>query len=907
MNNKYVRWLSIILGIFLFLLILGNFGLNYWLKNNLPTYLKKNTAYNITYKGLNVELLSGNISARGISINNKIPVDKHKIGLQGTVDSLSISRFGIYDALVNNNISTKNIILIKPVLNIKLTANKIRNKKNKNPVDFRNVNIKDGTIQIFKSNDSKLLSVSNLNLRISDLELNSGNNDYGLPLGFDSYSINATDLYFRPDNSYLITANTLNTTKGQLKLSNLGITPLLSFNNFVKYNPQKNSMLSLKAKELLIDDFKIKNKKITVRNILLDQAFLKLYTAGNKKNEQRKKAEDFQYDISLDNLLLKQANLEVLKLNQSPLLAVQDLTFNLKELELNKETINEKVPFAYKSFLINSKNIDLYTSNEHLKIAIAKVNQSTVSLNNILLKTTKSDATKNNFDLRSKSVFVKINDWKTIDQKFKFDIDQVFVDQIQGKIASATQKAGKDNGASIIKFPLSINRINIKNSDLNIENKGNPMQLTKLNININNLEVSESSLHQKLLKSESYTISLASFTQQPNKFYRLSANNLKLSNNSGQISNFEMKPLVSRAQFIRMIPTEKDLYDIKLQNLSFKGQWDLLNSNQFVDVDQANITGLKADIFRSKIPDDDLTVKPLYSKLLRSIKIPLFVNNVDIKNSTLVYEEDTPTSDGPGRINFNPFNLNIKNINSGKMKGKPTQVAITIDAGFMDASPLHINWGFNTMDMRDRFKITGSVSAMAANNINPFIEPYLNVTATGLIKKLDFNFNGDPSQISGVMKMQHDNLKVQIKKKKTGEVNEILSWVANLVIKNTSDKYPESVSVNRVERDNTKSFFNLLWKGMQDGLAQTLIGINYKKSIDQVKNTVETVKDGVANVKDEVKEVQNSVKKSGDDVKKSVDDANKEVDSTKEQGSPPTDEQPKKKGFFKKIFKKNKE
>jgi hypothetical protein len=138
---------------------------------------------------------------------------------------------------------------------------------------------------------------------------------------------------------------------------------------------------------------------------------------------------------------------------------------------------------------------------------------------------------------------------------------------------------------------------------------------------------------------------------------------------------------------------------------------------------------------------------------------------------------------------------------------------------------------------------------MPAYRLNPFIEPYLHVNATGLIKKLDFDFKGNLVEISGTMKMHHDNLKVVIMKKNSNDKNKLLSVIANLFIKNSSDKFPKSVTVDHVKRDNTKSFFNLLWKGLENGLAKTLIGINYKTTTETVKNIASDIKDATSAVK----------------------------------------------------------
>ena len=78
--------------------------------------------------------------------------------------------------------------------------------------------------------------------------------------------------------------------------------------------------------------------------------------------------------------------------------------------------------------------------------------------------------------------------------------------------------------------------------------------------------------------------------------------------------------------------------------------------------------------------------------------------------------------------------------------------------------------------------------------------------------------------------------------KDDGEKNKLLSAVANIFVRSDSGKYPESVSVENVERDRTKSFFNLFWKGIEQGLKKTLLGTNIEKTEQAVKNTVENTK-----------------------------------------------------------------
>lgn len=114
MGKKTLNKFRILAGI----ILAANFGLNYWLKTQLPEYIKKNTDYKVSYKTLDVDLGTGNILSTGISVNSKNPQNTNVIGLQGTIDTLKISRFGIYDAIFNKRISSSDLLLAKPNLNV---------------------------------------------------------------------------------------------------------------------------------------------------------------------------------------------------------------------------------------------------------------------------------------------------------------------------------------------------------------------------------------------------------------------------------------------------------------------------------------------------------------------------------------------------------------------------------------------------------------------------------------------------------------------------------------------------------------------------------------------------------------------------------------------------------------------
>ena len=859
MKNKYFRIFSIVAGILLLLLLIINFGLNFWLKNNLDHYIKKNSHYIVSYKTLAVDLGTGNIKATGITINNKNPQNHEIVRFQGTVDTLSIARLGIYDAIFNQSINTSNLVLSKPNLNI-ILPQKNNDKKEKKQTDITvdNIKINDGNIQVFKPTKQKLLSVSDFNLVVENLQLTEESTGEKLPFSYDYYEISGKNFFFRPDNVYAFTAKYITTKDGQMSLKDFAMNPLLSYANFTKYYPKKRNLFDFKSSEMEFKDMVLKDDKITLTKVRFENPDLKMFTTNVKPLEKKK---SFTYDVQLEDVLFNNAKINILNPNGAPLFAAGDLTMKINKFAMNEQTAKGNIPFQYNDFTINGNEVFYSSNTQNVNVEALSINPKLANLQAVSVKSTVSKSDKTLLDIDAKQVNLAIKEWNFVENKLKLNIDNVVINELNGKIKGSTSPKKKVKPAfEGISFPLIVKNVSLKNSNLIYDKGSQPLTFKDLNANIQNIELNANTIKGEIpFKIGNYSFTTRNFNYKT-EFYNLSSSLVKVNKNTIQISNFAMLPTVSRAQFIRMIPAEKDLYDIKVNQISVNGSWDFFSNNKFLEASDVKLNGVNANIFRSKIPADDLKEKPMYSKLLRSIKIPMFINNLAINNSLLVYEEDTKKSEGPGKLTFNNFSLKAKNINSGKMKGKPTQIPITINCLFMNASPMNVNWNLDTASANDAFSISGNVADLPASRINPFIEPYLKVRASGLIADLIFNFKGNYQGLNGSLKMKHKDLKIAIFRE-TGEKNKLLSAVANVFVRSNSDKYPESVPVEKVERDKTKSFFNLFWKGIEQGLKKTLIGKNALKKEENIKKTIETTKTKIENTKENIKKMKTDVKK----------------------------------------------
>ncbi len=666
--KKTLKISGIVLGSILLLILIINIGFSLWLKYQLPDYLKNKTPYQISYKSLNVEILSGSITASDIKVSSKQPNDVSSIAIDGKLGNLNISRLGIIQFLKNNRIEASTIKLSKPDLSIRLATPKDNTAKNKQlPFSIDNIVIEDGNINISNAANQKLFSAKNLNLNVKNINLNY--NPDALPFSLDSYSVTAKDFYFQLGRIYSVTASVLETKDGKLDVSDFEIKSLIDFKDWEQNHKGQKSLFGIKSKNLSFDQLVFGNTKLALKDArILNPEF----TIQNRESQVvRKSKSKTGFDLDFQNVDIVNGRLSILNSAGKKTMTIAKLDANIQQFVMDAETSKSKIPFTY--------------------------------------------------------------------QDFKVTGAQLFYD------------AGKY-----------------------------------------------------------YTMTLSSFSLLPKDI---------------DLQQFKLNPKYSRSEFIKIIPKEEDLYDIAAGRIQASGiNWKYEGKQPDVAMKRLTLNQVDANIFRSKIPKDNPKEKVLYSKLLRNIKFPLLIENLNLTNSKLVYEEDKPDANGPGKVFFTNFNMNVRNINSNKRKGADTKVPITINCRFMDASPMKVNWNFDTANLRDQFTIAGSISNLPASDINPFIKPYMNITATGLITGLNFDFRGNNDVMTGKFRMTHQDLKVNILDKDTKKKKGLLSAVANLVVKKDSEKFPESVDIE-VERSKDRSFFNFYWKGIEDGLKKSLLVI----------------------------------------------------------------------------------
>ncbi|CAM3989659.1 hypothetical protein FLAN108750_03365 [Flavobacterium antarcticum] len=394
-----------------------------------------------------------------------------------------------------------------------------------------------------------------------------------------------------------------------------------------------------------------------------------------------------------------------------------------------------------------------------------------------------------------------------------------------------TINSSKSVGSRVVKpFQqlIKVADINLEQGNfsiINLKNNKTLFSAQNVTVQLDDIAISDETLQQKIpFTYKKYAFSCDSLFYQTDDLYHIKSDKINTTNTGLEINNFSMISMFNRRQFVNQLPKEKDLYTLKAEKIAVKNMdWGFKKEVLFFKTNQILIEQANANIYRSKMPEDDLSVKPLYNKLLRELPFELQVDTLTVANSKLVYEEEKSFDKGPGILEFSSFNLQATHLNSGYQKTKLPDVVIAIDCKFMKRSPMKIDWRFNVMDQSDGFKIKGRILNFETGRLAVFTKPYLNATTKGTLDQVYFNFAGNNNTAGGDFALKYHDLKVKLyQKKNRDKESKLKTWIGNLLLKDDSDGVLIENEVS-VERIKEKSFYNYFWLCIADGMKKTLI------------------------------------------------------------------------------------
>ncbi len=301
------------------------------------------------------------------------------------------------------------------------------------------------------------------------------------------------------------------------------------------------------------------------------------------------------------------------------------------------------------------------------------------------------------------------------------------------------------------------------------------------------------------------------------------------------LTGLSFNPRGNKSDFSKKHKYYKDRYDMKIASatLSDIDWYPLLSQEKFL-AGEITLSNGQIDIYadRNKPLPEKSKVGNYPHQLLMKMDFPVQVPVINLKNFKVDYEEVNPKNQRTGKLIFDRINGKMTNVtNIAENVRINNWVKLTADCALMDAGNLSATFSFDLANAKTgNFMVDGLLGPMDGTRLNPITKPMGMFEIESLkVNQIKFHINGTNSHGSGRVLFTYNDLKITALKEEEDKLKKkgFLTFLANTFIIQT-DNPPKngkaSSQPGSAERDIHRSFFNLIWKTLLDGLKKNITG-----------------------------------------------------------------------------------
>lgn len=408
------------------------------------------------------------------------------------------------------------------------------------------------------------------------------------------------------------------------------------------------------------------------------------------------------------------------------------------------------------------------------------------------------------------------------------------------------------------------------------QGKTSEIKLDKVNINVHDVLVDQTSIDDstRIFYTKMVDVQVPGFEYDlPDGIYRVKFADLRINTRDQNIlmTKVVYQPRMSKSAYFKKKNQNVTMAVMKFDTLRMEN----LNFRQFIDEQQTIATkvqikngsiDLSNDKRYRKFPVSKIGKSP-HQQLLKAQKL-IRLDTVVIDNISVNYYEFSAKYGKEGSISFNDANGVITNLtNDSLLLKKDKYMRADLSAKIMNSGKMRVQFGFDMLSKNGYHTYKGSVGPMQATAFNRVLRPLLNVElASGNIKKVAFDMEGNDYKNWGNFRFDYNNLKINLLHKQAQgqekSSKKLVSFLVNQLIINDSN--PDANEIYHVGKVNytrvpTHTFFKTMWQSLLDGIKQCA-GISPEREA-RLMGTAEKAEDAVKNT-------SSALKKSGSFIKR---------------------------------------
>lgn len=417
--------------------------------------------------------------------------------------------------------------------------------------------------------------------------------------------------------------------------------------------------------------------------------------------------------------------------------------------------------------------------------------------------------------------------WTKLLRKKSLNAQDIRIDRIDIRLAGLDNDKYSEAFLDSLKKRLDFHDLKIKKFDFELNDS-----IEDLHINVFNgsLNFVFKNMNPDIIDGYARVDSAYYKQGGENYVYKTGAWNLNIAGNSLKGKDIEVIPQYPPGVFSQRYGRRVLRHNIRIPELDLSGfQFrELLLRNNFV-ASRMRLQGMYFAGFENpKMPIDSTIYKPLPQEYLRKLKQKMTIDTVQLRAGNIRYSTINTRTEKPGEIYFVNTYASLYNVtnDSGVIVENP-QMVMDFMSDFMGAGRLTGSMTFNLGDGGYPYTVKCHLDKMDIAEANTITIPIVNLDIRkGENLGLDLDIQANSRELNGTIEFEYDNLSVDVLNNTENKRDKLLSWLIDKLLikqKNTKDKSFRIGHIHR-ERETYRSFFSNIWRGIEDGLAETVIG-----------------------------------------------------------------------------------
>ena len=383
----------------------------------------------------------------------------------------------------------------------------------------------------------------------------------------------------------------------------------------------------------------------------------------------------------------------------------------------------------------------------------------------------------------------------------------------------------------------NIKKLLFTNANLTIINQDKSnltTTITNLSANLFDINIDSSSVNDstRFMFAKRALIIVKNYkSETPDKLYKITVDSvsLKPQSDSAIIFGIRLKPNGSKDEFSKKLTYLKDRFDLSIIKMyANKIDWFNLIAGE-------NFQGesMQINVYNDRrVPSSPKSKVGKYPhQLLIKLELPIYLPLLVVKKLKVSYEEFNPASEKSGTVEFYNVSAQVTNItNIPSLIINNSLMKVTTSSRLMSDGLIQADFIFNLAKVKKGvFGLNIFLNKMDGKNLNKVTENVGMFHVNNLaINYLKANVQGDNNIALAKVTFAYHDLNIDVLKKTEDGTKKkgFLSFITNaFVLKNTNPSSPNKpVRTYEIEyaRIPQKSFFNLIWKTISEGMMMTV-------------------------------------------------------------------------------------